>query len=82
MIPCALSNLHHVYLRAVQPALEDEEIAARCETVLNTTMAEMDTYHTQKVEDFRNIVMEHLDGEIAFYEQVGYQPLYPCPQLH
>ena len=48
----------------------DEEVAARCETVLNTTMAEMETYHTQKVEDFRQLTVEHLDGEIVFYEQV------------
>lgn len=49
---------------------EDEQVAARCETVLNTTMAEIETYHTQKVEDFSNIAKEHLDGEIEFYEQV------------
>jgi sorting nexin-9/18/33 len=45
-------------------------MAARCETVLNTTMAEMDIYHTQKGEDFRTLTKEHLDGEIALYEQV------------
>jgi sorting nexin-9/18/33 len=45
-------------------------MAARCETVLNTTMAEMETYHTQKAEDFATITKEHLDGEIDFYEQV------------
>ena len=45
-------------------------MAARCETVLNITMAEMDTYHTQKVEDFQELAKEHLDGEIEFYEQV------------
>lgn len=45
-------------------------MAARCETVLNTTMAEMDTYHTQKVEDFQALAKDHLDGEIALYEQV------------
>lgn len=33
-------------------------------------MAEMETYHTQKGEDFRAMTREHLDGEIAFYEQV------------
>jgi len=38
--------------------------------VLNTTMAEMDVYHTQKGEDLRTITVDHLDGEIAFYEQV------------
>jgi sorting nexin-9/18/33 len=48
----------------------DEDMAARCETVLNTTMAEMETYHTQKCEDFLTLTKEHLDGEIAFYEQV------------
>ncbi|KAJ7359160.1 hypothetical protein DFH08DRAFT_921629 [Mycena albidolilacea] len=48
----------------------DSEMAARCETVLNTTMAEMETYHTQKSEDFSALTKEHLDGEIAFYEQV------------
>lgn len=45
-------------------------MAARCETVLNTTMAEMDTYHSQKIEDFTTTTKEHLDGEIIFYEQV------------
>ncbi|KAF7316396.1 SH3 and PX-domain-containing 3 [Mycena indigotica] len=48
----------------------DDEMASRCETVLNTTMAEMETYHTQKTEDFSTLAKDHLDGEIAFYEQV------------
>ncbi|KAJ3921657.1 hypothetical protein F5877DRAFT_75980 [Lentinula edodes] len=42
----------------------------RCETVLNTTMAEMETYHSQKVEDFETLAKDHLDGEIALYEQI------------
>jgi sorting nexin-9/18/33 len=46
-------------------------MAARCETVLNTTMAEMETYHAQKLEDFRTLTKEYLDGEIAFHEQVS-----------
>ncbi|EPQ52264.1 PX-domain-containing protein [Gloeophyllum trabeum ATCC 11539] len=58
------------YNAAVAQPSPDEEVAARCETVLNTTMAEMETYHAQKVEDFRTIATEHLDGEIAFYEQI------------
>ncbi|KZT70045.1 hypothetical protein DAEQUDRAFT_690082 [Daedalea quercina L-15889] len=58
------------YQEAIRDGQEDEEMAARCETVLNTTMAEMDTYHTQKVEDFQAIAKEHLDGEIALYEQI------------
>ncbi len=45
-------------------------MAARCETVLNTTMAEIETYHTQKQEDFQALTKDHLDGEIALHEQV------------
>jgi len=33
-------------------------------------MSEMDTYHSQKGEDLKSIAVDHLDGEIAFYEQV------------
>lgn len=58
------------YTEAMWEGKTDEAMAARCETVLNTTMAEMETYHTQKEEDFRALATEHLDGEIAFYEQV------------
>ncbi|KAI0641330.1 hypothetical protein C8Q79DRAFT_1077719 [Trametes meyenii] len=57
------------YHDSIRDGCEDEEMAARCETVLNVTMAEMDTYHTQKTEDFQELAKEHLDGEIAFYEQ-------------
>lgn len=49
---------------------EHEDICARCETVLNTTMAEMETYHSQKVEDFESLTKEHLDGEIQLYQQI------------
>ncbi|KZT01051.1 uncharacterized protein LAESUDRAFT_739345 [Laetiporus sulphureus 93-53] len=58
------------YQEAIQEGKEDEEMAARCETVLNTTMAEMDIYHMQKVEDFQTLAKDHLDGEIALYEQI------------
>ena len=54
-------------------------MAARCETVLNTTMAEMDTYHTQKVEDFQALAKDHLDGEIALYEQARHPAPFHCP---
>ena len=33
-------------------------------------MAEFDTYHAQKGEDFDRLAKEHLDGEIAFHQQV------------
>ncbi|KAK7056363.1 hypothetical protein VNI00_002917 [Paramarasmius palmivorus] len=58
------------YREATKDSHANEEMASRCETVLNTTMAEMETYHMQKVEDFSNLAKEHLDGEIALYEQV------------
>ena len=35
-------------------------------------MAEMDAYHARKVEDLRAIAVDHLDGEVAFYEQVPF----------
>jgi sorting nexin-9/18/33 len=37
-------------------------------------MAEMETYHSQKIEDFAMITKEYLDGEIGFYEQVIVYP--------
>ncbi|GJJ14963.1 hypothetical protein Clacol_009233 [Clathrus columnatus] len=55
---------------AQETRLHDHEVAARCETVLNTTMAEFETYHRQKTEDFQRFTVEHLDSEIDFYEQV------------
>ncbi|KAL5522561.1 hypothetical protein ACEPAG_8578 [Sanghuangporus baumii] len=49
---------------------EEDSVAARCETVLNTTLAEFDAYHSAKRDDFERIVTSHLDGEIAFYEKI------------
>ena len=59
---------HHEALVSTSEA--HEEVSARCETVLNTTMAEMEIYHSQKIEDFETLTKEHLDGEIQLYEQV------------
>lgn len=59
------------YKEAADGSTPNEEVSSRCETVLNTTMAEIETYHTQKVEDFASLAKEHLDGEIEFYEQVS-----------
>ncbi|KIK60406.1 hypothetical protein GYMLUDRAFT_606826 [Collybiopsis luxurians FD-317 M1] len=58
------------YREAGREGHTDEDMASRCETVLNTTMAEMETYHSQKVEDFETLAKDHLDGEIALYEQI------------
>ncbi|KAF8521008.1 hypothetical protein JB92DRAFT_2807841 [Gautieria morchelliformis] len=58
------------YKEAVHVDAPHDEVAARCETVLNTTMAEIETYHHQKVEDFKRFASEHLDGEIEFYDQI------------
>ncbi|KAF9484995.1 hypothetical protein BDN70DRAFT_871680 [Pholiota conissans] len=52
------------------PTYADENMVARCETVLNTTIAEMDVYHRQKGEDLKAVTVDYLDGEIAFYEQI------------
>ncbi|CAE6464701.1 unnamed protein product [Rhizoctonia solani] len=46
------------------------ETSSRCETVLHTTLAEFETYHTQRSEDLTRIATEYLDEEIALYEQV------------
>lgn len=56
-------------------------MVARCETILNTTMAEYDTYHDQKVEDFRSLTTDFLDSEIALHEQVGKSSSSLCPKL-
>ena len=37
-------------------------------------MAEFETYHSQKVEDFQTLTTEYLDGEIALHEQVWCLP--------
>ncbi|TDL25185.1 hypothetical protein BD410DRAFT_765795 [Rickenella mellea] len=58
------------YREATDPTTADDEMAGRCETVLNTTMAEFETYHVQKCEDFGRLAREHLDDEIAFYEKI------------
>ena len=42
----------------------------RCETVLNTTMSEFSTYHSQKQEDFERLTLDHLDGEIELYTAI------------
>ena len=50
--------------------IAQEDVGARCETVLNTTMAEFEVYHAAKRNDFENLTKTHLDSEIAFYEKV------------
>ncbi|CAE6444750.1 unnamed protein product [Rhizoctonia solani] len=48
----------------------NHETSSRCETVLHTTLAEFETFHTQRAEDLTRIATEYLDDEIALYEQV------------
>ena len=52
-------------------ANDGDGVVGRCETVLNTTLAEFEHYHSQKRETFESITKAHLDSEIAFYEKVG-----------
>ncbi|PSS03720.1 hypothetical protein PHLCEN_2v3945 [Hermanssonia centrifuga] len=37
-------------------------------------MAEFETYHNQKIEDFQSLTTDYLDGEIALYEQAANDP--------
>ncbi|KAB5591514.1 hypothetical protein CTheo_5021 [Ceratobasidium theobromae] len=76
LVYAPLVDTHKSALERYQENEEDSgkdnatEIAGRCETVLNTTMAEFDTYHAQRGEDFTQIAVEYLDSEIELYEQV------------
>jgi len=45
-------------------------------------MAEMDIYHTQKVDDFASLAKEHLDGEIELYEQVNLRVSHQPPHKY
>ncbi|KXN82204.1 Sorting nexin-33 [Leucoagaricus sp. SymC.cos] len=70
-------STHNATLSRYHSALDNpsndpakSDLASRCETVLNTTMSEMDIYHTQKIEDFYRLGVDHLDGEIKLYEQI------------
>ena len=55
-----------------------EDVNGRCETVLNTTMAEFEVYHTAKRDAFERLTKAHLDSEIAFYEKVRWTPIPRC----
>ncbi|KAK0549879.1 hypothetical protein OC846_003880 [Tilletia horrida] len=48
---------------------ERELMAARCETVLNVTMSEMDRIHNERTEDWTAWGKHWLDDEIAHYER-------------
>lgn len=48
-----------------------ERMVARCETVLNVTMAEMDRAHRERVEDWTAMGRNYLDTQIDFYEGVS-----------
>jgi sorting nexin-9/18/33 len=47
-----------------------DDLMGRCETVLNTTMSEFSTYHSQKQEDFERLTLDHLNGEIELYTAI------------
>ncbi|GAC94076.1 hypothetical protein PHSY_001645 [Pseudozyma hubeiensis SY62] len=49
---------------------EAEKVAARCETVLNVTLSEMDRLHNERVQDYHALGRSFLDGEIELYESV------------
>ena len=47
-----------------------EQVAARCETVLNVTMSEMDRIHRERVQDWNSQATHLLDAQIDFYREV------------
>ncbi|SPO44944.1 related to Sorting nexin 9 [Moesziomyces antarcticus] len=47
-----------------------EQLVARCETVVNVTMSEMDRVHDERVQDFHALGRSLLDGEIELYEGI------------
>ncbi|PWN44860.1 hypothetical protein IE81DRAFT_320829 [Ceraceosorus guamensis] len=49
---------------------EADAMAARCETVLNITMSEMDRIHGERVEDWISVGRNLLDDQIALHENV------------
>lgn len=49
---------------------EAEKLAARCETVLNVTLSEMDRIHDERVEDWHALGRTFLDSEIELYEGI------------
>ena len=49
---------------------EAEKVAARCETVLNVTLAEIDRAHDERVQDYYAMGRSFLDDEIELYEGV------------
>lgn len=55
---------------ALLPAEEAEKQAARCETVINVTLSEMDRLHDERVEDYHALGRSLLDGEIELYQSI------------
>ncbi|CBQ72924.1 related to Sorting nexin 9 [Sporisorium reilianum SRZ2] len=49
---------------------EADKLAARCETVLNVTLSEMDRLHDERVQDYHALGRSLLDGEIELYESI------------
>ncbi|TKY85663.1 hypothetical protein EX895_005203 [Sporisorium graminicola] len=49
---------------------ELEKVAARCETVINVTLSEMDRLHDERVQDYHALGRSLLDGEIELYESI------------
>lgn len=47
-----------------------DEVASRCETVLNVTMGEMDRIHSERIQDWTAISRSLLDAQISFYQDL------------
>ncbi|SNX84257.1 related to Sorting nexin 9 [Melanopsichium pennsylvanicum] len=49
---------------------EAEKVAARCETVINVTLSEMDRIHDERVQDYHALGRSLLDGQIELHESI------------
>ncbi|KAK4689866.1 sorting nexin-9/18/33, partial [Tremellales sp. Uapishka_1] len=49
---------------------ESELISSRCETILNSTLSEIDHYHDTKTADIRALLSTYLDSEITTHEKI------------
>ncbi|CAJ0763795.1 6457_t:CDS:10, partial [Entrophospora sp. SA101] len=59
-------NANHQLLEEV----DLETVKSRCDTVFNVTLAEVDRIHEERVQDFREVTRQYLDGQIEFHEKV------------
>ncbi|ODQ53834.1 hypothetical protein SAICODRAFT_29822 [Saitoella complicata NRRL Y-17804] len=48
---------------------EEEQVKARCDTVFNVILSEIDRMHTERQQDFSRLALEVLNGRIEYHER-------------